>query len=169
MYRTDIPEAADGKEGVPANEPVRLLGGAGTHSVSFNDDFSLLFDVWSSLRSPHEIRLHETKGGEVVRDIDLESAERVRRALAPYAAGLPEPELLSVPTHDGFVMEALLIQPPTPAAPTATAAATTSTTTASFPSDDGKSVTVTTTTTTTTSAPDSGTPGEGHPVLVSLY
>eukprot|EP00457_Paulinella_chromatophora_P001893 gb/GEZN01001895.1/.p1 GENE.gb/GEZN01001895.1/~~gb/GEZN01001895.1/.p1 ORF type:complete len:844 (+),score=167.11 gb/GEZN01001895.1/:144-2534(+) len=87
-----------------------LLQGPGTHAVHFNEDFSYMYDVWSSLTVPHQIRLHQANGS-LVREIDVASSRKVSSLLSPYWSSLPQPEFLSLNTKDGCTLEALLIRP----------------------------------------------------------
>ena len=83
----------------------RLSGAEGTHSASFNPAFTFYLDTWSDLMTPPQVRLHRADGSEV-RVVDPNPVP----ALADYRLG--RPELVRVPTRDGFPMEALLLRPP---------------------------------------------------------
>ncbi|PYQ45427.1 MAG: hypothetical protein DMF77_04190 [Acidobacteria bacterium] len=83
----------------------RLSGMEGTHTASFNPAFGLYLDTWSDLTTPPQVRLHRADGSEV-RVVDPNPVP----ALADYRLG--RPELVRVPTRDGFPMEALLLRPP---------------------------------------------------------
>jgi dipeptidyl-peptidase-4 len=83
----------------------RLSGRPGTHLAAFPRSFSRYADVWSDLQTPPQVRLHAADGTErrVIADAPV-------KALAEYR--LQRPELVQVPTRDGFVMEAMMIKPP---------------------------------------------------------
>jgi dipeptidyl-peptidase-4 len=83
----------------------RLSRAEGTHAASFNPALALYLDTWSDVATPPQVRLHRADGSEV-RVVDQNPAP----ALAEYR--LARPELLRVPTRDGFPMEALLLRPP---------------------------------------------------------
>jgi dipeptidyl-peptidase 4 len=83
----------------------RLSRTEGTHTASFSPAFALYLDTWSDLTTPPQVRLHRADGSEV-RVVDPNPVP----ALADYRLG--RPELVRVPTRDGFLMEALLLRPP---------------------------------------------------------
>jgi dipeptidyl-peptidase 4 len=83
----------------------RLSQTEGTHGASFSPDLALYLDTWSDLTTPPQVRLHRADGSEV-RVVDGNPVP----ALAAYRLG--RPELLRVPTRDGFPMEAMLLRPP---------------------------------------------------------
>ena len=83
----------------------RLSRTEGTHTASFNPARALYLDTWSDITTPPQVRVHRADGSEV-RVVDPNPAP----ALAQYRLG--RPELLRVPTRDGFPMEALLLRPP---------------------------------------------------------
>jgi dipeptidyl-peptidase 4 len=83
----------------------RLSHTEGTHTASFNPTLALYLDTWSDVTTPPQVRLHRADGSEV-RVVDPNPAP----ALAEYRLG--RPELLRVPTRDGFPMEAMLLRPP---------------------------------------------------------
>jgi dipeptidyl-peptidase-4 len=83
----------------------RLSDREGTHTASFNPAFGSYLDTWSDLTTPPQVRLHRADGAEV-RVVDPNPVP----ALADYRLG--RPELVRVPTRDGFPMEALLLRPP---------------------------------------------------------
>jgi dipeptidyl-peptidase-4 len=83
----------------------RLTQAPGSHSASFAPSFSMYVDTWSDITTPPQQRLHRSDGTEV-RVVDANPVP----ALAGFR--LSTPELLQVPTRDGFVMEAILIKPP---------------------------------------------------------
>ena len=84
---------------------VRLSRTEGTHAASFSPGLALYLDTWSDLTTPPQVRLHRSDGAEV-RVVDANPAP----ALAEYR--LARPELVRVPTRDGFPMEAMLLRPP---------------------------------------------------------
>jgi dipeptidyl-peptidase-4 len=84
---------------------VRLTQAPGTHAASFNPTCTMFVGTWSDVTTPPQQRLYRADGGEV-RVIDRNEVP----ALAQFR--LSKPELLQVPTRDGFVMEALIIKPP---------------------------------------------------------
>jgi dipeptidyl-peptidase-4 len=83
----------------------RLSQAPGSHSATFNPDFTLYVDSWSDARTPTQVRLHRADGDEL-RVID----ENKLKALAEFR--LSRPEFVQVKTRDGFVMEAMLLKPP---------------------------------------------------------
>jgi len=83
----------------------RLTETEGSHSAKYNPSFTRFIDHRSDVGTPTQVRLHRSDGGEV-RVIDANEVP----ALAEY--GFVRPELLQVPTGDGFTMEAMLIKPP---------------------------------------------------------
>jgi dipeptidyl-peptidase-4 len=82
----------------------RLSSRAGTHRASFSPGRSLFIDSWSDIQTPPQVRLHKADGGEV---------RVLHESRIPQFANftLSKPELVQVPTRDGFVMEAMLIRP----------------------------------------------------------
>lgn len=76
----------------------------GTHAPLFSPHFRHFLDTWSDVRTPPQVRVHAADGAEE-RVVDANPVP----ALRDFA--LSEPELLHVPTRDGFVMEAMLIKP----------------------------------------------------------
>jgi dipeptidyl-peptidase 4 len=83
----------------------RLSNQEGTHAATFNRALTQYIDVWSTVTTPPQVRLHGNDGSEV-RVIDANPV----KALAEYK--LAKPEFLQVKTRDGFVMDALMIKPP---------------------------------------------------------
>lgn len=82
----------------------RLSERAGTHRASFSPGFSRYVDHWSDLHTPPQVRIHGNDGRHV-RVVHQGGIPR----LADFA--ISKPELLQVPTRDGFMMEAMLIRP----------------------------------------------------------
>jgi dipeptidyl-peptidase 4 len=83
----------------------RLTRGNGWHSTSFNEDASMFVDTWSDVNTPPRYSLHSADG-TLVRTIHENRVE----TLGQYK--LSRPEFLTVPTRDGFQMEAMMIKPP---------------------------------------------------------
>ncbi len=84
---------------------IRLTDGGGSHSVEWNADKSLFLDRVSGLNFPPEVRLCDGASGKV-----LEVVARAEvKALADFDYSVPE--LLKIPTADGFVMDATLVKP----------------------------------------------------------
>jgi dipeptidyl-peptidase-4 len=83
----------------------RLSRSAGTHSANFNKGLTLYLDTWSDITTPQQVRLHRADGKEV----RVVHSGQVK-ALQEYR--LAKPELLQVPTRDGFLMEAMILKPP---------------------------------------------------------
>ena len=83
----------------------RLSQPAGTHAASFNPSLTRYVGTWSDVTTPPQVRIHRSDGTEL-RVVDRNAAP----ALAEFR--LSRPELLQVPTRDGFPMEAMIIKPP---------------------------------------------------------
>ncbi len=83
----------------------RITDRPGSHSTRFNSQLTLYVGSWSDLQHPTQTRLYRADGS-LVRVIDENSAQRLG------TLKLTPPELLRVPSRDGFLMEALLIRPP---------------------------------------------------------
>jgi dipeptidyl-peptidase-4 len=83
----------------------RLSEALGTHRAIFNPTFTRYVDIWSTITTPPQVRLHRADGAEL-RVIDANPVP----ALAEYR--LSRPEFVQVKARDGFVMEAVLIKPP---------------------------------------------------------
>lgn len=82
----------------------RLTQRPGSHRVRFNSDLSLFIDAWSDFNTPTQTRVRRADGHEL-RVVDPSPNLRLSQLR------LTPPELIQVPTRDGFVMEALLIKP----------------------------------------------------------
>jgi dipeptidyl-peptidase-4 len=82
----------------------RLTDRAGTHRSTFSEGFQQFIDTWSDLNTPPQVRVHEADGSDVRLIHESKIAELATLALA-------KPQRLQVKTRDGFVMEAILIQP----------------------------------------------------------
>jgi len=83
----------------------KLTDAAGSHSVRFNDSYEYFLDYSSTVHSPIQARLFRTDG-TFVRTLDPNLDDRLR-----YLR-VSRPERHRVKTHDGFVMDAMLIKPP---------------------------------------------------------
>lgn len=83
----------------------RLSEAAGTHRAIFNPTFTRYVDIWSTITTPPQVRLHRADGAEL-RVIDANPVP----ALAEYR--LSRPEFVQVTARDGFVMDGVLIKPP---------------------------------------------------------
>ncbi len=83
----------------------RLTQERGSHRALFDDRFRYFLDTWSDLVTPPRQALHASDGKRVRLLADGRIA-----ALADYR--LSAPELVQVPTRDGFAMEAMLLKPP---------------------------------------------------------
>lgn len=83
----------------------RLTERAGTHRASFSPGLQRMLDTWSDLNTPPQVRVLAADGGEV---------RMVHESRIPELATfkLAKPQRLQVKTRDGFVMEAILLQPP---------------------------------------------------------
>jgi dipeptidyl-peptidase 4 len=84
---------------------VRLTQAEGGHRSVFNPTFTMFLDYWSDLNTPTQVRLYKTDG-TLQRLIE----ENPVQTLKQYKLGTAE--LLQVKTHDGFLMEAMMIRPP---------------------------------------------------------
>jgi dipeptidyl-peptidase-4 len=93
------------RTGLDGTSLQRLSRSEGTHAAVFSPDLALYLDTWSDLTTPPQVRLHRADGSEV-RVVDPNPVP----ALAEYRLG--RPELVHVPTRDGFPMEAMLLRPP---------------------------------------------------------
>jgi dipeptidyl-peptidase-4 len=76
----------------------------GTHDANFSPRCQRFLDSWSDLWTPTQVRMHRADGSEE-RVVD----ENHVAALDEF--DLARPELLRVPAHDGFVMDAILLKP----------------------------------------------------------
>lgn len=81
----------------------KMTAAAGTHTVLFNPKMSLYLDVAGNMTTPNRVALHDSSG-KLVRMV-----HQPPDTLSDY--DLSTPELLKVPTRDGFIMEAILIRP----------------------------------------------------------
>ena len=85
----------------------RVSTGSGSHAVTFNSDFSMYVDTYSTAGVPPTQTLHSADG-QLIRTISDNQvlAERVR------ALNLPVPEFITVPGADGTPLNAYIIRPP---------------------------------------------------------
>ena len=83
----------------------RLSSQEGTHTATFNPSLTRYADRWSDLRTPDQVRVHDS-AGKMLQLVD----ENKVAALGAY--NLSRAELLQVKTRDGFPMEAMIIKPP---------------------------------------------------------
>jgi dipeptidyl-peptidase 4 len=83
----------------------RITLAEGNHSINFNPTCSLFIDNRSDVLTPTQVGVFRSDGS-LARMID----ENRVGALGQYKLG--KPEFLQVKTHDGFVMEAMMIKPP---------------------------------------------------------
>jgi dipeptidyl-peptidase-4 len=83
----------------------RLSERPGTHTAVFNGGFTRYLDSWSDIVTPIQVRLHRADGAET-RVVEANPVPRLQEF------ALVRPELLQVPTRDGFPMEAVLFKPP---------------------------------------------------------
>jgi dipeptidyl-peptidase-4 len=83
----------------------RLSQREGEHAVLFNKQLTHYVDTWSNLVTPTQVHLMDSTG-QRVRTIYNAPIERL------HDLRLGRPELLQVPSRDGFMMEAILITPP---------------------------------------------------------
>ena len=79
---------------------------AGTHEATFSEGLTRFVDNWSDIATPPQVSVLDAAGkaGKMIRDSngghELEQFD------------ISRPELVHVPTRDGFVMEAEIIRPP---------------------------------------------------------
>ena len=99
-YRVAL--AGGGPEG---GAVTRLTQGAGSHAVEWSPDRAWFLDRVSSVSSPTEVRLCAGEDGRLVKVLGRAEV----KALAEYEYAAPE--LLQIPTRDGFAMDATLLQP----------------------------------------------------------
>ncbi len=76
----------------------------GSHSVKFNDDFTMFFDEFSSVSGPANVKLY-TADGTFVRTI----APNIQDELRHFK--LSTPEFVRVPIADGVILNGLMIKP----------------------------------------------------------
>lgn len=91
--------------GLDSGKRERLSERRGTHTAVFSPAATRYLDTVSDLATPPQVRLHNAADG---RELAVVEANRVA-ALGEYQWG--QVERLTIPTRDGFAMEALLIKP----------------------------------------------------------
>ena len=82
----------------------RLTTPGSSHDVEFDPDFRYFIDTYSSIRSPPRVVLRRVTG-ETVRVLSANDVPALRR----YR--LSRPELLRIPTPDGYELNALIVRP----------------------------------------------------------
>jgi dipeptidyl-peptidase-4 len=90
---------------ITGGEPERLTREEGSHFATFDPTFTHFVDTWSDVMTPQQYRLMSADG-RLERVINENKVD----VLSQYK--LSRPELLQVPTRDGFQMEAMMIKPP---------------------------------------------------------
>ncbi len=83
----------------------RISKREGEHRVLFNSQLTHYIDTWSNLVTPPQVHLMDSIG-QIVRTIYDDTVEKLNDL------SLGRPELLQVPSRDGFMMESMLITPP---------------------------------------------------------
>ena len=91
--------------GLDGGEPKRLTHAPGHHSVSVSPHGRRFVDTWSDHATPSRVALFDSSGG-LVRTLDANPV----RALDEYTRA--EVEYFTIPTDDGFELEAYTIKPP---------------------------------------------------------
>lgn len=91
--------------GFDGNNLVRLTQGPGSHSVEWSPDKAWFLDRVSSVAFPPEVRLCAGADGRVLQVLGKAEV----KTLDEYA--FTSPELLQIPTRDGFRMDATLLKP----------------------------------------------------------
>ncbi len=84
----------------------RLTPERGSHQASLSTSGRLLADSWSTIDTPTRVVLREATDGAAVRTLDTNPV----RALDQYI--LVKPELVQIPTPDGFTLEGVIHLPP---------------------------------------------------------
>ncbi len=84
----------------------RLTKTDGTHSATFNPDFTHFVDTWSDINTPAQTRLHRADGSleKVINE------NNVSNLLGSF--GLQKPEFLKVRNRNGVQLDAYMIKPP---------------------------------------------------------
>ena len=85
-------------------EPQRITSGRGTHDVDMAPDHESFLTRWSDAETPGCVYLRDLEDNEL-RAVATSKPQMMR----PY--GVQAPEFFTVPTGDGFEMEAMLIKP----------------------------------------------------------
>ena len=88
-----------------SGETSRVTQGAGSHKLSFSDDFEFFLDRFSTINQPPINRLCRNDG-EILRQLNASSDDRLAYL------DIRQPELMTVPTGDGHTLDAMLILPP---------------------------------------------------------
>ncbi len=83
----------------------RISTGDGSHSASFNSDFTHFTDTYSDVTTPSQTRLYKADG--TLRRVINENNVEI---LSQYK--LSRPEFMRVKTQDNFELEAMMIKPP---------------------------------------------------------
>ncbi|MCS6884763.1 MAG: S9 family peptidase [Acidobacteriota bacterium] len=83
----------------------RLSKHEGHHKASFNPAMSMYIDAWSTVSSPPKLQLCSADG-RVIRSVE----DNPVSVLSEYRLG--KVEFLQVKARDGFLLEAMMIQPP---------------------------------------------------------
>ncbi|MGZ8851236.1 MAG: S9 family peptidase, partial [Thermoanaerobaculia bacterium] len=83
----------------------RLTERGGTHDATFNDSVTRFVDNWSDTTTPNQISVANADGKVVKLIFDMNEG----RELETF--DLVKPELVHVPTRDGFIMEAVIFRP----------------------------------------------------------
>jgi dipeptidyl-peptidase-4 len=97
-YRADLGKA-------PNEKMTLLTAREGSHRVSFDPKFRYFLDTWSDIRTPPQMSLLDAEGS-TLRVIDANPASEAWKQQQ-----LGEISFLTVPTRDGFPMDAMLIKP----------------------------------------------------------
>jgi dipeptidyl aminopeptidase/acylaminoacyl peptidase len=92
--------------GIDGSGLTRVTPERGVHQVNVSPGGKLLVDSWSTLETPTCVALRDATDGSLVRTMDTNPV----RALDDYV--LVKPELIQIPTSDGFVLEGHLHLPP---------------------------------------------------------
>lgn len=85
---------------------VRLTPERGSHQASLSPGGKLLVDTWSTIEAPPRVVLRDAADGSLVRVLDTNPV----RTLEEYV--LVTPELVTIPTADGFELEGHVHLPP---------------------------------------------------------
>ena len=83
----------------------RLTGRGGTHDATFNDSVTRFVDNWSDATTPNQISVANAAGKVVKVIFDMNEGHELDNF------DLVKPELVHVPTRDGFIMEAIIFRP----------------------------------------------------------
>jgi dipeptidyl-peptidase-4 len=83
----------------------RLTERGGTHDATFNDSLTRLVDNWSDTTTPNQVFVAKADGQVAQLTFDMNEG----RELDNF--DLVKPELVHVPTRDGFIMDAVIFRP----------------------------------------------------------